>query len=300
MSGATLPEVARAALAELEKRERVVVDDAELVGRHSNLVIALPSAGLLVRVSGSTEAFDRVAGAVTVTRWLAERGFPCVVPAGSGPFRVDGHAVSAWQLLDVVSEPRGSGADLGHLLHRLHAQPDPPFPLRVLTDPLAGVASAVQGRSDALDDQDRNWLRQRIKELRRMWHELAPAQPRGLIHGDAHSNNLIRTRDGKLLLADWDHTARGPREWDLIQPYYMARRFNRHTDQELSDFADAYGWDVRTWGGFESLVELREISGLSPYIRKAPTQSWSRQEIAHRVATLRGNDRNAEWHSPKR
>jgi len=86
----------------------------------------------------------------------------------------------------------------------------------------------------------------------------------------------------------------------LIQPHYLRRRFYRHTAQDIDDFTAEYGWDVRDWAGHHDLVELREISGLSPYIRQAPSHRWFRNEIAHRVAALRQRNTTAIWNSPPR
>ena len=294
------PEDVLRVLAEVAERCRVPTDDARLLHRHSNTVIALPSARLLIRIAGAPAAFERVAASIAVTRWLHARGFPCVVPAEqAGPFRVDGRVVSVWQLADVTDGSAGTGGDLGRLLRLLHDQPAPPFPLPRLTDPLAGVAAAVDHHPEGLTARDRAWLTDRIATLRRRWSALRPALPTGLIHADAHSNNLIPTRGG-MLLGDWDHVAIGPREWDLVQIHYMRRRFGRHTAQEIDDFTAAYGWDVRAWDGFDTLLRIREISGLSPYIRRATAQEAARAEVAHRLDTLRREDRHARWNPPPR
>ncbi|WP_160573804.1 phosphotransferase enzyme family protein [Actinomadura physcomitrii] len=274
------------------------VDDARMLHEHSNAAIALPAARLLVRIAGSPEAFDRIRQSVEVTRWLAQRDFPCVKPHDLLPFRVEDRIVSVWQLLDAVEEPPGTGAELGRILRALHGQPAPPLELRRLTDPLASVASAIEQHPDGMTPQDRSWLTNRIDELRSAWATLTPPLSPGLIHGDAHSNNLIRLRSGDIVLGDWDHVAHGPREWDLIQPHYMRRHFNRHSEQELREFTDTYGWDVRSWDEFPTLIQVREITGLSPYIRKAPGQDWAREEVAHRVATLRDEDSAALWNPP--
>ena len=292
--------LAQMVLAELATRCDLSVHDAESVHQHSNLAIALPSAGLLIRISGRTNRLAGITASVQVTRWLAGKGYPCITPADISPFEVDGHSVSVWHLLEVAEGPPGTGAELGRLLRMLHAQPEPPFDVPYLDDPLAGVAAALDQHGHCLPDSDHTWLERRIHQLRELWNELVPALPVGLIHGDAHTNNLIRTKQGRVLLGDWDHVALGPREWDLIQPHYMRRRFSRHTAQDIDEFTAEYGWDVRDWGGYQDLVELREISGLSPYIRQAPSRPWSRSEVAHRVATLRQRNTAATWNSPPR
>lgn len=292
-----LPNDLRAALAEVARRCGVSVEAAELVRRHSNAVVALPEAGLLVRVAGNRAALDRVRRSVAVTRWLADRGFPCVTPADVEPFEAEGRAVSVWRLLDTAHGPPGTGAELGGLLRALHDQPDPPFTLPGI-DPLAGVRQAVEASGGGLDPADRAWLTEKTSELSARWERLRPALPHGLIHGDAHPGNLIRLRDGAVALSDWDHTAHGPREWDLIQIAYMSRRFTRYGVQDVERFTEAYGWDIREWDGRNTLIELREISGLSPYVRGAASDPWLYRELAHRIATLRDHDVKAQWHSP--
>ncbi|MBA9002821.1 phosphotransferase [Thermomonospora cellulosilytica] len=295
-----LPEDVHAVLAEVADRCRVPTGDARVLRRHSNTVIALPTARLLVRVAGNPAAFDGVTTSIQVTRWLASRGYPCVAPAKTaGPFRVNGRVVSVWQLADTTDDhTAGTGGELGRLLRLLHDQPAPPFPLPRLTDPLTGVAAAAEQHPDALTTRDRDWLTDRITQLRQRWTTLHYELPTGLIHGDAHSNNLLPLHGGGVLLGDWDHVAFGPREWDLIQIHYMQRRFGRHTAREIEEFTAAYGWDVRAWPGFETLLAVREISGLSPYIRRAPTDQTAREEVAYRLDTIRRGDGNARWNSP--
>ena len=295
-----MPPAVRAALAEVEARCDVPVHDARLVHQHSNSAIALPTAGLLVRVAGNSDALERITSSVAVTRWLASRGYPCVEPAEMEPFCIDGGVVSTWRLMDVAEEPPGNGAELGRLLRELHHQPSPPIPLRHLTDPFESVAAAIEQHPNGISGDDRTWLRHQIERLRHSWTELIPALPTGLIHGDAHTNNIIRRTTGHAVLGDWDHVALGPREWDLIQPHYMTRRFNRHSPSDLRQFTTAYDWDVRHWGGAETFIRIREITGLSPYIRKAPSDHRARQEAEHRVASLRAGDTSVRWHSPPR
>lgn len=293
-----LPADVGAAVDTVADRCQVPVDDARVIHEHSNTAVALPRAGMLVRIAGSPHAFERIKQSVKVTRWLFAHGFRCVEPVDLAPFTVKGRVVSVWRLLDVVDEPPGTGIELGRLLHDLHNRPAPPMDLRRLTDPLASVASAIDGAPDAMTDQDRSWLLTRIRELRAAWDGLATVLTPGLIHGDAHSNNLIHIRGGDVVLGDWDHVAHGPREWDLVQPHYMRRRFGRHSAGEIRDFTDTYGWDVSDWAGFETLIHLREITGLSPYIRKAPHQGRARQELARRLATLQKGDSAARWNPP--
>jgi len=290
----------RAVLAAVGERLRVPVEGARLLRLHSNASFALPSIGLVVRIATNPDAMQRVAASLGVTRWLAGRGFPCVVPAdiGGQPLVINGRVVSLWQYLSLTAGPQPTGAELGKLLRDLHTQPIPPHPLRRFSDPFASVASALDEAPDAMPEASRCWLKDRIGWLRDRWSATAFPRPPGLIHGDAHISNLMRTTSGEVILGDWDHVASGPREWDLMQIHFMHRRFGRATEEDLDAFTGSYGWEIRDWLGLETLIAIREITGLSPYIRTAGTKSFSRQQLAHRLETLRADDRTARWESP--
>lgn len=289
-----------AILAAVTGRLGLTGGDARVLGVHSNTIVALPSAGLVVRIAGNPHALPRVAASVMVTACLARQGFPCVRPADvpGQPFTVHGRAVSVWHHVTPVGGPAVTGAELGAVLRRLHDTP-PPVPPPPLTDPLAGVDAALRAHHDALPAGDRAWLLRRIGHLRRRWRELDLPLPPALIHGDAHPGNVIRARDG-VVLCDWDHVAVGPPEWDLVQLHYTHRRFGRPDRRELDGMAAAYGFDIAAWDGLDELVGVREVSGLSAFIRAATGNDAARRELAHRLRSLRAGDPRARWHPPRR
>lgn len=174
------------------------VDDALLLHLHSNAIFALPAAGLAVRIATSPNAFKRVSGSVRVCRWLAGRGYPCTVPGNADPWTEAGRAVSVWRLEHMAPGPPASMAEFGKLLRDLHNQPEPPFEVRELHDPFASTATALDRATSGLDDDDRKWLTDRIRELRALWRDLQPTVPPGLIHGDAHPGNMIAPGNRQL------------------------------------------------------------------------------------------------------
>ena len=102
----------------------------------------------------------------------------------------------------------------------------------------------------------------------------------GLVHGDAHPNNLLYTKHG-ILLGDWDHVGYGPREWGPSPgrlPLFH-RRFPAPGD-DLDGAARVYGWDLRVWSGADDLIGIREISGLGSYIRTAAAKPDARAELS--------------------
>ena len=290
----------RSILDEAGARMGLLVDGARLLRLHSNANFVLPSAGLVVRIATNPGALDRVAASINVTRWLAGLGFPCVVPADvhDQPIVVAGHVVSAWRYVPTTDTPKPTGAEMGELLADLHVRPDPPQPPDELGDPFASVASALEEAPESIPDSSRSWLSDRIALLREQWPTMRFPLVWGLIHGDAHISNLMRTASGDIVLGDWDHIATGPREWDLVQIHYMHRRFGRADENDIEAFTAAYGWDIRDWPGLDTLIAIREITGLSPYIRTARTKPFSGEQLDYRLETLRAGDTAARWESP--
>jgi aminoglycoside phosphotransferase (APT) family kinase protein len=283
-------------------RLELPVADAKLIRLHSNALFALPGRHVLVRVATNPDALPGVRDAVRTTRWLAGRGFPCTVPADidNQPIVVQERVVSFWRYLPTVAEPPTTTADLGHLLRTLHDQPLPPQPPGPLVDPFASVSAAIGNASHAVLGASRRWLSSRIAALRREWAHVGFPHPPGLIHGDAHGNNLMRLSDGRVVLGDWDHVAVGPREWDLAQPHYTCRRLGYPNPPDLDVFAETYGWEVRDWPGLDTLIAIREITGLAPYIRSAAADEAVAAELAHRLTTLQLGQTTAGWTPPRR
>lgn len=270
-------------------------EGAELMRVHSNTVFHLPAADAVARIGSGPDAMEQVAVSLEVTSWLDAIGFATVRPLVRRAFTYDGLTVSFWVFEDAADAVQPS-ATLASLLRRLHGVRDMPIQVPEMQSPLRGVARAVRDTPEAFDGDDRSWLEREVRACESRWQSLTFALPTGLIHGDAHPNNLLHTLRGALL-CDWDHVALGPREWDLVQAAYFHRRFPKPSD-DLDGAARVYGWDLRLWEGFDELIAVREISGLGAYVRTASSKPSARDELAHRIRTLRDGDIQARWHSP--
>jgi hypothetical protein len=84
----------------------------------------------------------------------------------------------------------------------------------------------------------------------------------------------------------------------VVQVHYMQRRFGRVGDDGIEAFTAAYGWDIRGWPALDTLIAIREITGLSPYIRSARDRPGYGQQLAYRLRTLQAGDTSARWESP--
>ncbi len=297
MRDGLLPQEVTDALAGACSETGMVAAGARLIRMHSNTVFYLPASNAVARINAGVDGARRVAASLTATEWLARQGFPTVRPKVRRAVVRAGLVVSFWEYEETVKASR-SLAGLAGLLRELHSFTDAPQGLPSMPSPLDGVARALDDHPGAFDGDDSSWLSDRIAESQRRWGRMRFVLPAGLVHGDAHPNNLLYARRG-VLLADWDHVGYGPREWDLVQAAYFCRRFPTAGD-DLDASARAYGWDLRAWPGAADLIGIREVSGLGSYIRTAAAKPHARAELAHRIKTLREQDITAPWNSPSR
>lgn len=267
---------------------------AQLMRLHSNTVIHLPNEDTVARLAVD-EAAAGVAASLAVTEHLAQVGFPTVRPRVAQVVCAEGLVVSFWVYVETVAKPADPGG-LAALLRTLHSTDLAELPLPAMASPLGGVGRALTRHPEALDERDRVWLTDEVARCEALWENMLFRLPRGPIHGDSHPNNLLHTVRGSVL-GDWDHVSRGPREWDLVQEVYFARRFPTNHD-DLDAAACSYGWDFRNWPSAEDLVAIREVSGLGAYIRTAAMRPAARAEVAYRIETLREGRISARWNPP--
>lgn len=173
---------------------------------------------------------------LAVTAWLHAAGAPVVPPtdlADPGPHEHAGAVVSLWQLVDVEDSPVGP-ADYAAALADLHdALASYPADLPVLPGPLTDIAFGVAAcaQHGLLTTEDLDLVRRTRARLAHL--TTGPLQP---VHGDSHTGNLLRTRDGRLLWNDWEDVGLGPLEWDLASmtlPPEVAAAYPRPLDAAL-------------------------------------------------------------------
>ncbi|MBP2706707.1 aminoglycoside phosphotransferase family protein [Microbispora sp. RL4-1S] len=285
-----------AALAEACRQAGLSSTGARLLRSVANVVYHLPTEGVVVRLAEATTPgkLDRLVTSLKVTRWLHEQGFPVIRPLDvRQPIAAEGCLATFWYYEE--GGPSGGAehdpAPLGVLLRWLHALPSVPFALPTY-DPFGGIRRAVHA-SLVIGDDERTWLLDRCAGLEETYYErLDFALPYGLIHGDAHRGNLIRTPE-RLLLCDWDSVSAGPREIDLV-PTLQGVRFGL-SEEQRSGFVRAYGGDIRRWPGYPVLRDIRELQTLTAVLRNAHRDPAAEEELRHRLASLRAGD-DRTWH----
>jgi len=268
-------------------------DGAELLRLGENAIYQLATAPVVVRIARSPDRLGRVERELCVARWLAASGVPAirVYEPADQPLLVDGHPVSFWYTV-TGGDPEPTLVDLARLLAAFHAADDCPCEL-VGFDPLKTTQSRLTTAA-GVGQADRDFLRARCDDLNEQLTRLAFALPGGPIHGDAHTANLLTDR-GRVVLLDFESSAIGPREWDLLPTAISVDRYGR-TEEQYREFAGAYGFDVRSWAGYPVLREIRELTMTTWIMQNVGESPDVAAEFALRVASLRERDFGRAWH----
>lgn len=272
--------------------------DARLLHHRSNAVFLLPRDDLVVRLAPDTPLRRRRAQtSVQVTRWLADQPEPVALAPVPGDQPVIAASAVATFWPHRPTTPAASLADLALLLRRLHTLPAPPFPVPCYR-PLQRLFEALdldhERPKPAIAADDRAWLLDRARTLVDTFTTTAFPLGDGLVHADAHSENLVRDPNGHWLLIDWDGTCLGPRELDLLTG--IPDHFHE-PEADRTRFLTAYGYDILNWPGWTLLRDIIELHALGAYIRLAPGKPTAAAELRHRIRSLRTGDRLARWHA---
>jgi aminoglycoside phosphotransferase (APT) family kinase protein len=272
---------------------------AQLLHQRSNAVFLLPSDQLVVRLAPDTPLRRRRAQTcIDVTSWLESQPEPVALAPvpGEQPVIAAGAVATFWPQRPTT--PPASLTDLAVLLRRLHTLPVPQFPVPRY-QPLQRLFEALdldyERPRPTLATNDRAWLLDRARTLVTTFTATTFPLGDGLVHADAHSENLVRDPShGSWLLIDWDGTCLGPRELDLLTG--IPDHFHE-PEADRRRFLAAYGYDILDWPGWTLLRDITELHALSAYIRLASSKSAAATELHHRVRSLRTGDRAARWHA---
>jgi hypothetical protein len=212
-----------AAAVALARRLGLPADDPVVLSSRGNLLVHYAPAPVVARVATLTastrrDPFAWLAREVAVAAHVAGRGGPVVAPTAvvdPGPYREDGFAISLWQ--HVVAAPGvPEAAQAGVALARLH------HAARDCPADIGDLAPVTEQISDALDTLERESLvDSSVVALLRSAHadvlaELAAGGGEPIVlHGDAHTGNLLAVDESGWLWTDLEETSRGPAEWDL-------------------------------------------------------------------------------------
>jgi aminoglycoside phosphotransferase (APT) family kinase protein len=269
------------------------VRDAQLMRLGENALFLLPGPQVVVRIARSMDYWDDATKEVHVAQWLDSIAFPAAqlhpVPQ---PVDVSGHPVTFWRFIVGRAGDREDLATLGTILRRLHGTVRPVAFELPDEDILGRVESRILAAT--VPEEDKRFLTERFRELKTAVAELRFPLAPAPTHGDAHSENLMIGDDGRVILIDFERFAWGQPEWDLAMTATEYLTAGWWTEAEYKGFADAYGYDVMTWEGFEVLRAVHELKMTTWLMQNVHESPKIAAEYANRVETLR-TGRTSGW-----
>ncbi|MFD4945546.1 phosphotransferase family protein [Streptomyces sp. NPDC058409] len=266
--------------------------DARLLRGHTNAVILLENAKVVVKIARRGSRIDDVTRTVTFVRWLLDAGFPTVpLHPVDQPVVIGQHAITFWKYLPQPTHPVAA-AQLAKPLYALHTLPTPPVTLPA-HDNIAAIRRSIEAIT-CLPEEALSFLAEHADQLESDLQAVRFELPEGVIQGDPQHRNALHADDGEAVLCDWDTVATGQPEWDLVTVEVHCRRFG-HGELHYLAFADTYGWDVTNWPGYQTLAAIRELRMITTNARKVHHAPSSLQEVVRRVDGLCRQDRLLRW-----
>jgi aminoglycoside phosphotransferase (APT) family kinase protein len=234
---------------------------------------------------------------VAVARTLAESGVPAVrlVEPLDQPVIGPEAVLTVWHWLDLepgAVSPSELGALAGRLRRATVGHHDIPAfdPLGMVRGLLATTeASGAEAGRDLVD------LARMVDDVEPAWIGAARDDPAGVgvVHGDLHRLNVLRSRAGPLL-ADLEMAGAGPPSYDSAPAAIAVRRYGADP-ADLDAFLAAAGHDPRPWAGFEVCCRVYELWVTAWALAGRAGAGDVEREAQVRMASLRGTGEGV-WH----
>lgn len=270
--------------------------EPELLRFGNNAVFALGEAYVL-RVMRPTVSRADAGQEIDLVREFARLDLPTVrlgALAAEQPLEAHGCLGTVWERL---AEPDRAQLyqPFGRLLRTFHERTDELCRPLERWRPLASSERRLAQLRSHYAPEDVSMLHYWSERVAAELDQVEPVLLGGVIHGQAEVGNVL-LRAGEPVLIDFERVAIGPWEWDLIDTAVTVARFGL-PEQHYRDFADSYGFDVRTWDCYETYRRLWELRAITWLMQHGRDSREAAQEIEVRLQSWREDDSDARWSS---
>ncbi|MER6950435.1 aminoglycoside phosphotransferase family protein [Nonomuraea sp. NPDC000554] len=268
-------------------------EDARLIRLGENALFVLAAERVVVRIARSLDVLADARKEVAVSAWLHEAGIPAArTTAHEQPLIVRDKPVTLWQYIDNGGTPADLN-DLAAVLRTLHQTPVPADLALPRIDILGRVSERISA-TDVLSDEEHHFLLAKYQELRVAYAALTFPLTSCAVHGDAHSDNLIKATDGTIVLIDFERFAFGPPETDLAVTA-LEHSLGWGTRAEYDQFAERYGFDVLAWDGYPVLRDINELKMTTWLMQNVNENEAIAREFRNRLFCLQNPEAPRRW-----
>jgi Ser/Thr protein kinase RdoA (MazF antagonist) len=260
--------------------------ELQLLRLGENALYRVMSTDLLLRVARTGANPHDIARTVAAATVLRASGIPVCEPVAlDGPMVFENGVVSVWKYYAERSNGQVDFRGFGRILKKLHADSDELASVLPNWDPLGTIrrrlrlATAIQVPDGWVHD-----LARRTDDFENVLTRFEPQLSTGVIHGDAHTGNLVDSVDGQILI-DLDDLANGPQDADFAPTIVQMRRFGLAADRWV-DLTTGYGLADPSILHNSPLVRLRELFMLVWLLQQYGNSAAIDEEIKLRVESL--------------
>jgi Ser/Thr protein kinase RdoA (MazF antagonist) len=268
-----------------------------------NALFKIPSLKAVLRVYRGSAMLTHAKTELAFSRYLALNNVPSVQPSeafGNAIIQSEQFVATLWGWIEPSSE-KASPAALGEIIRRIHdvGSKHPNLDLELPTfDPLSSVNQRLENikSSAVLPDSIIRSLEVRIEYVRDIWDAFRSCQPLQVIHGDAHTGNLIVSND-TTHICDFDSVSIGPVEIDAVPISVISRRFKPDEKGLLGEFDLAYGASEEFRRKANSLMPVRELTMVSWLAQDAQPGTERFMELKKRIESITETEEPfTKWH----
>lgn len=277
----------------LEKKK--IRAKAYLIRFGTNAIYHIPDLKLVIRISRPGVDLNLEEKQYNCVEYLIGEKIDLTPPAREHePIIVDKSYISFWKYV----EPSVSKIDynrFGSLVKKLHETQYPHLDELLdydLTEKIQRRLNYLENSEIASED-DMAFLKDYFQKISKCYQKYTSKLGVGLIHGDAHSGNVIQNPEN-LYLCDFDYISRGPRELDLVAVLQCHTRFGV-SQEDYDAYCEGYGYDLREQKNYRDLLNIRDLSSFTWLYQNKGLSDKVDYEIDHRMKTLRSGDLEAKW-----
>lgn len=272
----------------------------KLVRFGENCIYYLPERNIVFRAHRPTKALQEIDNEISICQFLTQQGFPSpslLKTPKPQPYEISGMYISAWKWLPHDSEQKVSWTEFGRLISTFHDITKPydytnlprynPFPkMRKRLEMIQELNNVKQ--------EEISCLKQWVDKLYEKFKEFDTCFLLGVIHGDAHTGNVV-VSNGQPYLLDFENVSYGDQVWDLIPMIVSMRRFNLKED-DVKAFFEGYGQDIFNWGFLADAVSIRELYMTLWLFQNVDQNPMARKQLDIRMLNwLSENGDSSKW-----